>query len=121
MTIVDISRRLSLKAINADVDSLHGLGTVEGYIPTRSEATTRSLNTAYETMLTKRQRETELTAQLKAAVDGARQAEWDFHNAILAMKESIRGQFGSDSDATQAVGYKKKSEYRRPRRRSVQA
>jgi hypothetical protein len=56
---------------------------------------------------------------LKAANDAARQAEWDFHNAVLAMKESVKGQFGPDSDAAQAIGYKKKSEYKRPRRRTT--
>ena len=67
-------------------------------------------------MLAQRQKETELTALLKAAADASRQAEWDFHNAVLAMKESIRGQFGPDSDEAQSVGYKKKSEYKRRRR-----
>jgi hypothetical protein len=31
----------------------------------------------------------------------------------------VRGQFGPNSDATQAIGYKKKSEYKRPRRRTT--
>jgi hypothetical protein len=52
----------------------------------------------------------------KAAADKARLTEWKFHNDILAMKEFVRGIYGSDSDEVQAVGYKKKSERRRPRR-----
>jgi hypothetical protein len=119
MAIVNITRRLSSKIINADVDSLNGLGTVAKYIPIRSEATPESLKAAYETMLAKQQKETELSVTLKAAADAVRQAEWDFHNAVLAMKESIKGQFGPDSDEAQAVGFKKKSEYKRRRRRSA--
>ena len=63
--------------------------------------------------------ETELLTKAKAATDKARQAEWEFHNAVMAMKEAVRGHFGSDSDEAQAVGYKKKSEHKRPRRRAA--
>ncbi|MBD2258438.1 hypothetical protein [Pseudanabaena sp. FACHB-2040] len=119
MAIVNITRRLPGKVIEADINALNGLGTVTKYIPVRSEATPEALKDVYETMLAKQQKETELTVTLKAAADAVRQAEWDFHNAVLAMKESIKGQFGPDSDAAQAVGYKKKSEYKRRRRRSA--
>jgi len=37
------------------------------------------------------------------------------------MKEAVVGQFGSDSDAAQAVGLKKKSERKRPTRQRVLA
>lgn len=54
------------------------------------------------------------------AADAARLAEWEFHNAVLAMKEVVKGQFGSDSDEAQAVGLKKKSDRKRPvRQRAV--
>jgi hypothetical protein len=97
----------------------HGLSTVVGYITVRSEATPVGLKDAYEVMLEKQKKETELAAQIKASADAARQAEVTFHSAVLAMKESIRGQFGPNSDEAQAVGYKKKSEYKRPRRQSA--
>lgn len=119
MNTIDFSRRVSLKAISADIAAYHGLNTITNYVPTRSEAMPKGLKTAYDAMLTKQQKETELTAMLKAAADAARQAEVDFHSAILAMKESVRGQFGPNSDEAQSVGYKKKSEYKRPRRRSA--
>jgi hypothetical protein len=34
----------------------------------------------------------------------------------MAMKETVRGLFGSDNNEAQAIGYKKKSERDRPRR-----
>jgi hypothetical protein len=37
----------------------------------------------------------------------------------MAMKEAVRGHFGSDSNEAQAIGYKKKSERKRPRRRAA--
>ncbi len=48
------------------------------------------------------------------AADAARLAEWEFHNAVLAMKEVVKGQFGSDSDEAQSIGLKKKSDRKRP-------
>ena len=70
-------------------------------------------------MQAQQEKETEMIALAKAASDNARQAEWEFHNAVMAMKESVRGMFGSDSNEAQAVGYKKKSERKRPRRRTA--
>lgn len=52
-------------------------------------------------------------AMYRAAADAARLAEWEFHNAVIAMKEVVRGQFGSDSNEAQAVGLKKKSDRKR--------
>lgn len=112
----DTSRRLPTRTILQDIDSLHGLNAVPAYTTIRPEATPENLQLAYDLMQEKRQRETEQMTVAKAASDAARLAEWEFHNAVLAMKESVRGQFGSDSDAAQAVGYKKKSERKRPRR-----
>ena len=112
----DTTRRLPIRTLLQDVDSLHGLRTIDRYATGRPEATAKSLQTAYEIMQEKQQKETEMLALSKAASDAARQAEWEFHQGILAMKESVRGQFGSDSNEAQAVGYKKKSERKRPRR-----
>lgn len=119
MPVINITRRLPVKTISNDIDSLNALGTVEGYIPVRTDATPTALKANYETMLAMQQKETELQAMVKAASDTARQAEWEFHNSILGMKEAVRAQFGPDSNAAQAIGYKKKSERKRPRRRSA--
>jgi hypothetical protein len=35
------------------------------------------------------------------------------------MKECVRGQFGSDSNEAQAIGFKKKSERKRPKRQAA--
>lgn len=108
------SRRLSPQIISQDTDAFNGLGTVVSYKTTRGEATPEGLQAIYQTMLTKQQIEIEQQARFKAAADEARRAEWEFHNAVLAMKEVVRGQFGSDSNEAQSVGMKKKSDRKRP-------
>ncbi|CAA9580918.1 hypothetical protein AVDCRST_MAG81-3595 [uncultured Synechococcales cyanobacterium] len=121
MTSAIPNRRLSPQIIDQDVDALNGLKTVSSYQTSRSEATSETLQQAYQTMLVQQQSETEKLALYRAASDAARLAEWQFHNSVLAMKEVVRGQFGSDSNEAQAVGLKKKSDRKRPTRQKTAA
>ncbi len=115
----DTNRRLSPQTLNQDTDSLNGFNTIQGYSTKRKEATPEALQQAYQTMLALQQAETEKLALYRAAADAARLAEWEFHNAVLAMKEVVRGQFGADSNEAQAIGLKKKSDRKRPTRQKV--
>ncbi|MGF1989569.1 MAG: hypothetical protein RMY62_017125 [Nostoc sp. ZfuVER08] len=90
---------------------------INSYDTTRSDASVDKLQQAYQAMLAQQQTETEKLTLYRAAADAARLAEWEFHNTVLAMKEVIRGQYGSDSDQAQAVGLKKKSDRRRYKRK----
>ncbi|MBH8577792.1 hypothetical protein I8752_33485 [Nostocaceae cyanobacterium CENA369] len=122
MSTQDTTRRLSPQTINQDVTSLHGLQTINTYNTTRVDASEANLQLTYQAMLTQQQTENEKLALYRAAADAARLAEWEFHNAVLAMKEVVRGQYGSDSDQAQSVGLKKKSDRKRPtRKKSVAA
>ncbi|MEH2257609.1 hypothetical protein [Nostoc sp.] len=117
MPVQDKTRRLPSQSISQDINSLHGLQIISTYNTTRTDASVANLQQAYQTMLVQQQAETEKLTLYRAAADAARLAEWEFHNAVLAMKEVIRGQYGSDSDQAQAVGLKKKSERKRPNRK----
>ncbi|MBD0303589.1 MAG: hypothetical protein ICV85_15895 [Tolypothrix sp. T3-bin4] len=111
------TNRLRPQLISQDIDSLHGLQTVSTYETIRTDASATKLQSVYQAMLISQQAETEKLALYRAACDAARLAEWEFHNAVLAMKEVVRGQYGSDSDQAQAVGLKKKSDRKRPSRK----
>jgi hypothetical protein len=117
MPTQDTTRRLRPQLISQDITSLHGLQTVATYETTRADASAANLQLAYQAMLTQQQIENEKLALFRAAADAARLAEWEFHNAILAMKEVVRGQYGSDSNQAQAVGLKKKSDRKRRTRK----
>ncbi|MEH2285231.1 MAG: hypothetical protein V7K90_28610 [Nostoc sp.] len=114
MPAQDQTRRLPSQLISQDINSLHGLQTISTYNTTRADASVANLQQAYQAMLAQQQAQTEKLTLYRAAADAARLAEWEFHNAVLAMKEVIRGEYGSDSDQAQAVGLKKKSERKRP-------
>ncbi|MFN6496858.1 MAG: hypothetical protein RMX65_007595 [Nostoc sp. DedQUE01] len=117
MPAQDRTRRLPPQSISQDVTSWHGLQTINSYDTTRTDASVDKLQQAYQAMLAQQQAETEKLTLYRAAADAARLAEWEFHNTVLAMKEVIRGQYGSDSDQAQAVGFKKKSDRRRSKRK----
>jgi hypothetical protein len=119
MVTSNSNRRLSPQLINQDIDSLNGVKAIPDYTTTRSQATPEALQQAYQTMLAQQQSETEKLALYRAASDAARAAEWEFHNAVLALKEVVRGQYGSDSNEAQAIGLKKKSDRKRPTRPKV--
>ncbi|MBD2357319.1 hypothetical protein H6G41_22310 [Tolypothrix sp. FACHB-123] len=117
MAIQNTRRRLRPQVLSQDLNSLRGLQTVTTYDTVRADASIANIQNAYQAMLAQQQAETERLALYRAASDAARLAEWEFHNAILAMKEAVRGQYGSDSDQAQAVGLKKKSARKRPSRK----
>lgn len=117
MPTQDRTRRLPSLAISQDISSLHGLQTISNYDTSHADASIANLQQAYQTMVVSQETATEKLTLYRAAADAARLAEWEFHNAILAMKEVVRGQYGSDSDQAQAVGLKKKSERKRPNRK----
>ena len=119
MSPQNTSRRLAAQSLSQDVDSLNGFNTIQGYSTQRQEATPLALQQTYQAMLASQQAETEKLALYRAAADAARLAEWEFHNAVLAMKEVVRGQFGADSNEAQSVGLKKKSDRKRPTRQKV--
>lgn len=119
MAIVDTSRRLPTRSILQDIEAYEGLAAVQDYTARRPEASAETLQANLSTMQAKQQKETEMLAIAKAAADEARQAEWEFHNSVMAMKANVRGIFGPDSHEAQSVGYKKKSERKRPRRRTA--
>ncbi|MBW4458980.1 MAG: hypothetical protein KME47_01875 [Nodosilinea sp. WJT8-NPBG4] len=119
MATIDVTRRLQTRIILQDIESYEGFRIVRDYTARRPEASAETLQANLATMQAKQQKETELAAMAKAAADEARQAEWEFHNSVMAMKESVRGLYGPDSHEAQSVGYKKKSERKRPRRRTA--
>ena len=121
MSPQNTSRRLAAQSLGQDVDSLNGFNTIHSYSTQRQEATPLALQQTYQAMLASQQAETEKLALYRAAADAARLAEWEFHNAVLAMKEVVRGQFGADSTEAQSVGLKKKSDRKRPTRQKVAA
>ncbi len=62
-------------------------------------------------------------AQAKPAADAARDnevaAQWEFHEKIIGARAQIVAQFGDNSNEKQAMGLKKKSEYKSPSKKKT--
>jgi hypothetical protein len=51
-----------------------------------------------------------------AARDASLAMQWEFHDAILGVKNQVKAQYGANSDEVATLGLKKKSERRSPTR-----
>jgi hypothetical protein len=105
----------------SDRAALVALRVLTDYAPSNPAIGIESLN-ALEARL-RQAEEAELLASkaLAAARDARVAASWELHNAMLSAKAAVIGQYGHNSNAVQAIGLKKKSDYRRRVRRTVTA
>ena len=102
--------------LQEDRDAFAALKNVTGYSPSNASYAVTAITTAQTTLLDKRETEAQKQADLDAARDEAVAAEWAFHNLMLGAADQIKAQFGADSNEFQALGYKKKSEFKSPTR-----
>jgi hypothetical protein len=98
--------------IQADRDSFAALEANDRYAPANPAYAAAAISTAQTELNTAQQGESQAVAAAAAARDNAVAKEWKFHNLILGARDQVVAQFGRDSNEAQAVGLKKKSEYK---------
>lgn len=106
------TRPLSPSQLQADLDAFAALKNISGYNPANKDyeiADGDALQTTMDAAQVK-------AAQDKATADASRDdeviAQWAFHDFILGAKTQVKAQFGDSSNEIQALGLKKKSEYK---------
>ncbi|MEQ1922069.1 MAG: hypothetical protein ABL952_06135 [Pyrinomonadaceae bacterium] len=108
------TRPLSPGQLQANLDAFAALKDISGYTPANPDYSLANGTTAKTAM----EAAQDASAQAKAAADAARDneiaAEWAFHDFILGAKTQVKAQFGDSSNEIQALGLKKKSEYKSP-------
>lgn len=97
-----------------DVNALSSLKGIGAYNPSNAEFSLNVLQTVYDRMVNLQITFAQKEAEYKAARDEKVLAEWAFHDKILGAKDQVVAQFGSSSNEVQALGLKKKSEYKKP-------
>ena len=107
------TRRLSISILQQDTTSHATLKTIANYKPANTEYEKDKGDSLYATMQAAQTKESQADAALKTARDEARKAEWNFHKYVLGVKDQVRAQFGASSNELQALGLKKKTEYKR--------
>ena len=105
--------------LSADEDAYAALQAISGYTPNNTAYRLDAVTTAHDQLLVKQLAAVQAEAAAAAARDEAVAESWRFHNLILGVKDQVRAQFGKDSAEVQALGLKRKSEYKTPRRKLV--
>ena len=108
------TRRLAPAILRADVAVYAALQNIPGYAPAKADFAPAKIKAASDRLASSQAGETQAKGAWDAARDGACAAEWAFHNLMLGVKDQVKAQFGADSDEWQALGQKKKSEYKKP-------
>jgi hypothetical protein len=114
----DQTHRLAPRLIQEDIATLSAIQGVTGYAPSNTAFALTALTAKQTSMNTAQATEVQKQGDADAARDAANAAEWVFHNAILGAKAQIKAQFGEDSDQWQSMGMKKKSERKKPARKT---
>ncbi len=107
--------RLKPAVLQEDKNTLAAIATlIPAYAPANAAYSVVNMTTAQTAMTTTQATEVQKAGEAAAARDAANTNEWSFHNKVLEARKQVIAQYGSDSDQVQAVGLKKKSEYRQP-------
>jgi hypothetical protein len=109
------NRRIRPSQLQEDRDAFAALKAVEGYKPANTDFTVAKIQALQGTMVEQRDIEAQQQAELDAARDDSTAAEWAFHNAMRGAKDQVIAQYGDNSNQVQALGLKKKSDYKAPK------
>ena len=107
------SRRIPPLRLQKATDALTTLSKLSNYNPQRAEYNLDKIVDLQDKL--KKTHDAELAAEkaLDKARDAAAKAEWDVYNFMQGAAEQVIGQYGTSSDEYAALGYKKKTEYKR--------
>jgi hypothetical protein len=113
------SKRLSPAKIEANESGFAALRAIKEYTPINRAYSLEAIRRTHAELENLRRAEAEAAAAMAAAREGAVAKEWEFHNLMLGVKEQIIAQFGKDSNEVEALGLKRKSDYKPPTRKSI--
>ena len=113
------SKRLPPGKIYADESGFAALQAITNYTPINPAYSLDAVRNSHLELENLRREEAQAAAAIAAARDRAVAKEWEFHNLMLGVKEQVIAQFGKDSGEVQALGLKRKSEYKPPTRKSL--
>lgn len=91
--------------------------TFEDYSPANQAYKFVNVKASKEAMQAKQNKELQSKVQYDGDKDDAIDSEWEFHAAMRGVDTQAKAQYGEDSNQMQALGLKKKSEYKKGGRR----
>ena len=113
------TRPLSPGQLQDDLDAFAALKNIVGYDPSNPAYKVGDGQTIKDAMAAAEDASAQAEAAAKAARDNEVAAQWAFHDFILGAKTQVKAQFGDSSNEIQALGLKKKSEYKSPSKKKT--
>lgn len=107
------TRPLSPKLLQEDLDSFAALEAIAGYTPANADFSVAKGTQKKTSMETAQTKSVQDAATAAASRDDEIAAQWVFHDFIIGARQQVIAQFGDNSNEKQAVGLKKKSEYKK--------
>ena len=108
------TRQLTPKELQEDLDAYAGLQGIAGYAPSNAAFNAANGETIFNKMKASQTQEVQDYGTWQASRDTKVTDEWTAHDYIRNVRIQVKAQFGENSDEVQAVGLKKKSEYKNP-------
>ena len=113
------TRPLSPKHLQDDLDAYAALKGISGYTPSNPAFALAKGTAAKTTMEAAEEKSAQDAATAAASRDDEVAAQWSFHDFVLGAKTQVKAQFGDSSNEIQALGLKKKSEYKNPSKKKT--
>ena len=114
----DQTKRINPSILQADLDAFSALLAITDYRPINEDYSVDIGQRIKDRMLGNQTTEVQSKAKYEADKDASVESEWELHNYVLGVKDQIKAQFGADSSQIQALGLKKKSEYKTSKRKT---
>ena len=111
------NRRLSVQQRAKDIAILEVLRGIAGYDPANADIEVAALNAEQTSMEGKQESEVQAEGTWRGMRDDSVIAEKLFHEHILQAVDAVKSQYGENSNEYQALGRKKKSERKSPKRK----
>jgi len=108
------TKRLRPKDLQEDVDALAALDSFADYNPSNPAYTKANGDAIKAATLAKQEKEVQDYGVWQASRDSAVASEWERHDFVIGARAQVKAQYGENSDQLQAIGLKKKSEYKKP-------
>jgi hypothetical protein len=112
-------RKISQKVLRKDMETHSAIQGFATYSPTNPSITHVSLSDLSSKLLSLQSKSVQMETTYNATIDSLRSAERAFHDAIMTSKVAVLGQYGMDSNEAKAIGLKRTSEYKKPKRKAV--
>jgi hypothetical protein len=111
--------RIAQKVLQADIEAYQALLNIADYKPANEKFTLEKITASFVSMRSSETEEVQSAATAEEKKDKAIVDQWTFHNNMLGAKVQTEAQFGDDSPQLQALGLKRKSDYKTPNKKKV--